>query len=92
MEMLAELRAALAGIEEAILVLECIAAGSGKRRGRPPRWLEEMRGGDARKSVDEAGQRKRRRSGEAGSSHNAELSVDEVPRTPALVHSGTGKT
>jgi hypothetical protein len=30
-------------IEEAILTLERLAEGRGKRRGRPPRWLVEAR-------------------------------------------------
>ena len=41
--MLAELRAEREQIEEAILSLERLARGRGKRRGRPPSWLTEMR-------------------------------------------------
>ncbi len=37
--MLAELREQREAIEQAILVLERIAAGQGKRRGRPPAWM-----------------------------------------------------
>jgi hypothetical protein len=36
---LAELRAERAQLEEAILSLERLARGRGKRRGRPPAWL-----------------------------------------------------
>ena len=36
---LGELRAERAQIEEAILSLERLARGRGKRRGRPPAWL-----------------------------------------------------
>lgn len=39
-KMLAELRAERAAVEEGILVLERLAASSGrKRRGRPPAWM-----------------------------------------------------
>jgi hypothetical protein len=31
-------------IEEAILSLERLVAGKGKRRGRPPTWLKNLRG------------------------------------------------
>ena len=37
--MLADLRSELEQINEAILALERLAAGSGKRRGRPPLWM-----------------------------------------------------
>jgi hypothetical protein len=39
LKMLAELREEREAIEQAILVLERIAAGQGKRRGRPPVWM-----------------------------------------------------
>jgi hypothetical protein len=39
LKMLADLREQRLAIEEAILVLERIAAGQGKRRGRPPAWM-----------------------------------------------------
>ncbi len=42
-KMLAELREERAQIEEAILTLERLAKGQGKRRGRPPQWLVEAR-------------------------------------------------
>jgi hypothetical protein len=42
-KMLAELRQEREAIEEAILTLERLARGRGKRRGRPPAWLSEMR-------------------------------------------------
>ena len=42
-KMIAELRAERAAIEEALIVLERIAAGSGKRRGRPPAWMAAVR-------------------------------------------------
>jgi hypothetical protein len=37
--MLAELRAERDQLDEAILVLERLGAGRGKRRGRPPAWM-----------------------------------------------------
>ena len=37
--MLAELRQERAQIEEAIMALERLARGQGKRRGRPPAWM-----------------------------------------------------
>jgi hypothetical protein len=41
--MLTELRQEREQIEEAILSLERLATGRGKRRGRPPTWLAEMK-------------------------------------------------
>jgi hypothetical protein len=38
-KILAELRSERAQLEEAILSLERLARGRGKRRGRPPAWL-----------------------------------------------------
>jgi len=38
-KMLAELRQERAQIEEAIMALERLARGQGKRRGRPPAWM-----------------------------------------------------
>jgi hypothetical protein len=44
LKMLDELRAERQGIEEAIAVIERLAAGTrGKRRGRPPKWLSGVR-------------------------------------------------
>jgi hypothetical protein len=39
LKMLAELHQERAQIEEAIVVLERMARGQGKRRGRPPAWM-----------------------------------------------------
>jgi hypothetical protein len=41
--LLAQLRTEREMLEEAIMALERLARGSGKRRGRPPRWLWEPR-------------------------------------------------
>lgn len=42
-KILEDLRRERAQIEEAILTLERLAEGRGKRRGRPPSWLSEAR-------------------------------------------------
>jgi hypothetical protein len=41
--MLSDLRAELAVINEAIVVLERIAGGRGRRRGRPPKWIPALK-------------------------------------------------
>src|SRR6266487_1166185 len=40
--LLAQLRTEREMLEEAILALERLARGSGKRRGRPPKWMTEL--------------------------------------------------
>jgi hypothetical protein len=40
-KMLADLRREREQIDEAILTLERLAQGRGRRRGRPPQWLKE---------------------------------------------------
>lgn len=42
-KMLAELRQERAQIEEAIVTLERLAQGRGRRRGRPPAWMTELK-------------------------------------------------
>jgi hypothetical protein len=42
-KMLAELREEREGVEQAILVLERIALGRGRRRGRPPKWMTHVK-------------------------------------------------
>ena len=50
---LAELRAERAQIEAAILALEKLSMASFKRRGRPPKWLADLKaGGAARNAPD----------------------------------------
>jgi hypothetical protein len=39
LKMLAELQQERAQIEEAIVTIERLAQGKGKRRGRPPAWM-----------------------------------------------------
>ncbi|MGH9609158.1 MAG: hypothetical protein ACRD34_05725 [Bryobacteraceae bacterium] len=68
-KMLAELRLEREQIEEAILTLERLARGRGRRRGRPPGWLKEAAasladGGD---SEPAAGAEPRRRGRPPGS-------------------------
>jgi hypothetical protein len=43
LKMLADLREQRDQIEQAIVVLERIAAGQGKRRGRPPAWVTAVK-------------------------------------------------
>jgi hypothetical protein len=42
-KMLNELRQERQSLDEAIVVLERLARGQGKRRGRPPAWMVELR-------------------------------------------------
>ncbi len=42
-KMLAELRSEREHIEEAILTLERLARGRGRRRGRPPAWMATIK-------------------------------------------------
>jgi hypothetical protein len=42
-KILAELREERVQLEEAIISLERLASGRGKRRGRPPSWLMEAK-------------------------------------------------
>lgn len=51
-KMLAELRLEREQIEEAILTLERLARGRGRRRGRPPGWLKEAASGTLRLTGD----------------------------------------
>jgi hypothetical protein len=53
-KMIAELRAERSAIEEALIVLERIAAGStGRRRGRPPAWMAAVRASDLQQPAAE---------------------------------------
>ena len=44
-KMLAELKAELQGVNEAIMIMERLALGGKRRRGRPPAWLRAVQGG-----------------------------------------------
>jgi len=50
-KMLDELRQEREQIEEAIITLERLAQGRGKRRGRPPAWLSEARKREAKEKA-----------------------------------------
>ena len=43
LKMLTDLRREREQIEEAILTLERLAQGRGRRRGRPPLWMSEVK-------------------------------------------------
>jgi hypothetical protein len=43
LKMLADLRQEREQLEEAILTLERLARGRGRRRGRPPAWMSELK-------------------------------------------------
>src|SRR5579864_3999263 len=43
LKMLADLRQERQQIEEAIMTLERLAAGRGRRRGRPPAWMSTVK-------------------------------------------------
>jgi hypothetical protein len=49
LKMLADLREERAQIEEAIIVMERLASGRGKRRGRPPAWMTAHAGGEVKR-------------------------------------------
>jgi hypothetical protein len=45
-KMISELRSERDQISEAIMVMERLSFGQGKRRGRPPAWMSAMKQGD----------------------------------------------
>ena len=76
-KMISELRVERESIEQAIIALERGARGSGKRRGRPPKWMSDhtqaTRTAESPKRVFSAQTRRgrrgkdgRRRNGDAG--------------------------
>lgn len=54
-EMLAELRQERAQIEQAIVILERLARGRGKRRGRPPLWMTSTTNGTTEAPIKRRG-------------------------------------
>ncbi len=80
---LAELRAERAQLEEAILSLERLARGRGKRRGRPPAWLDP----ESNNSAPAAPETPRRRGRPPGSKNkntaarSAEATIVEAAST-----------
>jgi hypothetical protein len=69
-KILSELRAERAQLEEAILSLERLARGRGKRRGRPPAWLSPERH-ESNASDAPLGETPRRRGRPPGSKNKA---------------------
>jgi hypothetical protein len=61
--MLAELRLEREQIEEAILTLERLARGRGRRRGRPPAWLKEAASAAAESGDTASGETEPKRRG-----------------------------
>ena len=61
MKMLAELRQEQQSLEEAILTLERLARGQGKRRGRPPAWMAALNKKEGEQPQQPAAPKKRGR-------------------------------
>jgi len=61
MKMLADLRQERLQIEEAILTLERLARGQGKRRGRPPAWMAALKDKDIKAAEPKPAPKKRGR-------------------------------
>jgi hypothetical protein len=59
-KILFELRSQLQQLDEAILVIQRLAAGQGKRRGRPPKWMAQVRDREPSVPVSSASVRKRK--------------------------------
>jgi len=81
LKMLSELRVEREQIEEAILSLERLSRGQGKRRGRPPKWMKAS--GD---SADGTNQPKRRFSAET----RRKMALAQKARWEARRSSGKG--
>ena len=77
-KMLAELRMEREQIEEAILTLERLARGRGRRRGRPPAWLKEAQAAIAEEVAsrgESPAQAPKRRGRPAGSGKSKQAAV-----------------
>lgn len=59
LKILAELHTQREQLDEAILTMERLARGAGKRRGRPPKWMSEPTEISGRKGVRSAETRAR---------------------------------
>jgi hypothetical protein len=57
---LGDLRREREQIEEAILTLERLATGRGRRRGRPPAWMAQMKNAEGKASAPEGVKRRGR--------------------------------
>jgi hypothetical protein len=79
-KMLAELRLEREQIEEAILTLERLARGRGRRRGRPPAWLKDVSSPASGEDDPEAGSlgEPRRRGRPPGAKSKAAAQAAEV--------------
>jgi hypothetical protein len=76
-KVLAELRAERQQLEEAIMTLERLARGRGKRRGRPPAWMSKNSSGAASAAPNPAAPagEKRRRGRPPGSKNKPKVAV-----------------
>lgn len=83
LKMIAELRSERDQVEEAILSLERLALGRGKRRGRPPKWMTDAI--DSRSSA-RTGRKKRVLSAEA----RARIAAGQRKRWAAVRQPGAG--
>jgi hypothetical protein len=76
-KILAELKAERVQIEEAIISLERLARGRGKRRGRPPSWMSSSP--EAQVSAEP-----KRRGRPPGSKNKVHASAVDAPKTTAV--------
>lgn len=76
-KVLVELRQERQQLEEAIITLERLARGRGKRRGRPPAWMSKNSTGSSSASspAAPAGEGKRRRGRPPGSKNKPKEAV-----------------
>lgn len=79
-KMLAELRLEREQIEEAILTLERLARGRGRRRGRPPSWLKDATAAVASTAEDSEGE-----------SSNGSAAPKRRGRPPKAKHASTAE-
>ena len=79
-KMLAELRLEREQLEEAILTLERLARGRGRRRGRPPAWLKETQAAIAEHVANSEGApaTPRRRGRPAGSTKAKQAAAESL--------------
>jgi hypothetical protein len=64
LKMLAELRQERAQIEEAIIILQRLSLGQGKRRGRPPAWMVAAKEGAPKRRGRPPGSKNKAKAGE----------------------------
>jgi hypothetical protein len=69
---LADLRREREQIEEAILTLERLATGRGRRRGRPPAWMAQLKNAEAKSTAEQP----KRRGRPPGSKNKAKEATD----------------